>query len=502
VADIEDLDRVCSQLLPHVVTFDQSSTPSVILDDSPNEHEPINQFEDVQSQALFCVSSIQPPPASPSENPHDYNLFATYTTLEDPVPADVIEPVISFRTVDSRNEEAMRDAEMCGADMSDEEMTTLIYTRPEPHAIGAEDFNSGITPSNDPSNRIIENRSEYETRQSSRLSPSPTPRSNYVQASEDFHGSLPNSMPSAVHSQSYLGTAFTTLTSMYSEYSPDTIVEIIRLGDTFLREDAKAFIESFYFAWSQNALWDRPLLANPYRALKPIERLFNGFRCAEVLEQGSIVDPIRLRVARVLLYHYYEQVRIDLPTDPFLVSRRSRGRDTASIALDKVLEDMYASSNEPTSPKTQKRRRESLQKNKKIGKRWCMLATHLGLGILLVCHPSLEAQMYVVAPYVAQAHHTHSNDTRFTEGKITALITYIINAYPYGIHLCQKLEPLAQSFINGGLPPNPWIDQPLLAALAEYLQSNEKRHHQFRENWRQIELSRSFYLIIHILPIL
>ncbi|KAH8695746.1 hypothetical protein GQ44DRAFT_634738, partial [Phaeosphaeriaceae sp. PMI808] len=178
-----------------------------------------------------------------------------------------------------------------------------------------------------------------------------------------------------------LFTAYTTLR--------DTIIEIIKLGDAFIRDDVESFIESFRLAWSQNGVWDRPPLMDPTRGGTIIEKLFNGFCCAEILEQSSAVDPVRLRVARVVLHHYYKQLCVDARSDPNLLSRRSRGRDTASVATDKILEDMYGSRKDQVDSRTWKRRRDSLQKHKKIGKRWCMLADHLGLGILLACHPSL-----------------------------------------------------------------------------------------------------------------
>jgi hypothetical protein len=208
------------------------------------------------------------------------------------------------------------------------------------------------------------------------------------------------------------------LTSTYGDHTEnpvksDTIIEIIRLGDTFLREDVGSFIETFCLGWSQKGVWDRPLLTNPTSDGTIIEKLFNSFRCAEVLEQGSALDPLRLRIARIVFYHYYEQLCTSSRSNPDFLSRRSRGRDTASIATDKILEDMYGFTKDEVDSRTWKRRRDSLQKHKKIGKRWCMLATHLGLGILMACHPSLETRMWVVvlnrdqAYYVQERHHVH-----------------------------------------------------------------------------------------------
>ncbi|KAF2804415.1 uncharacterized protein BDZ99DRAFT_362809, partial [Mytilinidion resinicola] len=86
--------------------------------------------------------------------------------------------------------------------------------------------------------------------------------------------------------------------------------------------------------------WDRPSLTNPTQDGTITERLFKGFHYAEILEKGSVVDPVRLRVARIVLYHYYEQLCIDLRNNSNMLSQRSRGRNTASIATDKILEEM------------------------------------------------------------------------------------------------------------------------------------------------------------------
>ena len=192
--------------------------------------------------------------------------------------------------------------------------------------------------------------------------------------------------------------AFTILMSAFGDHvqhplKDETIIEIMKLSDSFLREDARSFLESFRLGWSQNGLWDRPPLTNPTSGEAAIEKLFNSSCCAEVLEQDSVLDPFRLRIARILLYHYYKQLCISSLSNPDLLSRRSRGRDTASIVMDKILEDIYHSEKDRIDSRTWKRRRASLHKHKQIGKRWCMVATHLGLGILIACHPSFEAQM-------------------------------------------------------------------------------------------------------------
>ncbi|KAF2680213.1 hypothetical protein K458DRAFT_239487, partial [Lentithecium fluviatile CBS 122367] len=65
--------------------------------------------------------------------------------------------------------------------------------------------------------------------------------------------------------------------------------------------------------------------------------------------------------ARIVFYHYYEQLCIGSRSNPDFLSRRSRGRDTASVATDKILEDMYSSKKDRVNSRTWKRRQDSLQ---------------------------------------------------------------------------------------------------------------------------------------------
>ncbi|KAF2180784.1 hypothetical protein K469DRAFT_480560, partial [Zopfia rhizophila CBS 207.26] len=91
--------------------------------------------------------------------------------------------------------------------------------------------------------------------------------------------------------------------------------------------------------------WYRPPLTNPARDGTIAERLFKGFHCAEILEHGSAVDPIRLRIARIFLYHCFEQLCVDSRTNPNMLSLCSRGKNIASVAIDVILKEIYSSQN-------------------------------------------------------------------------------------------------------------------------------------------------------------
>lgn len=124
-----------------------------------------------------------------------------------------------------------------------------------------------------------------------------------------------------------------------------------------------------------------------------MEKPLSGFYCAKILEHSYVVDPVKLRISRVLLYHYFKRLYTDLQTNSSTSGQRPRGKTTASIATDQVLDKLYSAYNELFRPQTRKQRRHSLQRHKRLGKRWSIIATYLGLGILLTCSPSLETQM-------------------------------------------------------------------------------------------------------------
>lgn len=190
--------------------------------------------------------------------------------------------------------------------------------------------------------------------------------------------------------------SFQALTSKYGENTdhdlkPTQVIEVIKAGDTFLREDCVDFITS-YLEDCRDGLWNTPVPCPPLNG-SLTENIFKSFHCAEIFDQRIAVDPIRLRVMRILLFRYYEQLCKESYSDPGLLSRRSRGRDTASIATDILVEEIFHGQKGQRDPQVWKRRRTSLQKQKQIGKRWSTLISYIGPGFLLICSPDLATHM-------------------------------------------------------------------------------------------------------------
>ncbi|KAF2179528.1 hypothetical protein K469DRAFT_595614 [Zopfia rhizophila CBS 207.26] len=164
--------------------------------------------------------------------------------------------------------------------------------------------------------------------------------------------------------------------------------QFISLGRAFLSLLASAEVE-----WDREDPWSRLPLSNPTSGGSLTERMLKSLHCAETIEYDSVVDPVRLRMARILLHHHYEQKCIDLKKDPDLSSRLSQGKGIASVAKNAILEKIYGCHDKNLSPEARERHENSLKWHKRIGKRWSYVTSHLGIGIVLTCSRGLEIHM-------------------------------------------------------------------------------------------------------------
>jgi hypothetical protein len=105
-----------------------------------------------------------------------------------------------------------------------------------------------------------------------------------------------------------------------------------------------------------------------------------------------VLDHVKLRIARLSLHRYFEQLCIIFKKDRKLCNF-SQGKGVASAAKDVVLETIYGCHENTVTPEIRKKQEKSFKWNKRIGKRWSYVASHLGEGITLTCSPSLEAIM-------------------------------------------------------------------------------------------------------------
>jgi hypothetical protein len=304
----------------------------------------------------------------------DRDMFAALTTLEDPDTDlhNAFEAVDALHTTDTDGDEEMTDRmEAATSDLPGAKLQAA-----DPRETRAASVSQDST----------------DICAVSMVSPSDLTR---------FGPDLPhnNKLSAPVLRQSRFCRVRATLTSIYGDktrhnLTPEGIEQIIKLGDSFLRVDIRSFLESFRHACPADGLWNRQPLSNSTSSQTRIEKLFNGVRCADVLERDLAVDPLRLRMARIIFYQHFEQLCIDLGSNEKLRGRLSPGRDRKSVATDAIVKDLYDLDQKvQVDGGTLKSYRGRVHKHKRIGKRWCMLASHLGLGVLLLCHRDIEIQM-------------------------------------------------------------------------------------------------------------
>ncbi|KAF1979397.1 hypothetical protein BU23DRAFT_402650, partial [Bimuria novae-zelandiae CBS 107.79] len=102
--------------------------------------------------------------------------------------------------------------------------------------------------------------------------------------------------------------------------------------------------------------WDRVPLSNPTTGSLVVKNVLRSLRCAETIKHDCAVDPFKLRAARILLYYYLEQKRIELQEDPNLPNLLSQGKRISSVVVNIVLEDMYGRHGKQVSPRVKAQR--------------------------------------------------------------------------------------------------------------------------------------------------
>jgi hypothetical protein len=124
-----------------------------------------------------------------------------------------------------------------------------------------------------------------------------------------------------------------------------------------------------------------------------MESLFRRYYDAEAFRRRSDIDHLKYRFLRILLYHDFEELCINIQNNLERYRPLSRGQDAATVATDKFIDGLGKASGEDVTW-TERQQRESFRRHKKIGRRWSIVASHFGLGFFLTCSPELEAKMY------------------------------------------------------------------------------------------------------------
>ncbi|RMZ67025.1 hypothetical protein GMOD_00002432 [Pyrenophora seminiperda CCB06] len=139
--------------------------------------------------------------------------------------------------------------------------------------------------------------------------------------------------------------------------------------------------------------WSRLLEENPTSKGSLTEKILKSLYSTETIKFESAIDPAKLRMARILLYHHYKQKCIDLRKDPRISSYLSQGKGIASVANDIILEEIYGCHNQSISEEARRKRLSRFTWHKRIGQRWSFVASHLGVGIILTCSHELATHV-------------------------------------------------------------------------------------------------------------
>jgi hypothetical protein len=186
--------------------------------------------------------------------------------------------------------------------------------------------------------------------------------------------------------------SYAQLCNLFGE-NYEKLKDIAKIGDVSFRKDAKKFIGLFCCRWSLENPWSRLPGENPASKGSLTKRILRSLQCAETIEFESAVDPAKLRMARILLYHHYEQKCIDLSKDPEISNYLSQGIGLATLANDAILEEIYGCRDQSTSEETNQKRINRFQWHKRLGKRWSFVASYLGVGIVLTCSHELATRV-------------------------------------------------------------------------------------------------------------
>ncbi|KAJ6279025.1 hypothetical protein J3E71DRAFT_363606 [Bipolaris maydis] len=118
------------------------------------------------------------------------------------------------------------------------------------------------------------------------------------------------------------------------------IASIIWLGDHFLQEDVGKFLRLFCRRWSQTDLGYRPVPKDVAGEDSRIQSLSKRYYHAETFRRRSDIDRLKFRFLRILLYHDFEELCINIQNNLERYRPLSRGQDAATIATDKFIEGL------------------------------------------------------------------------------------------------------------------------------------------------------------------
>ena len=163
----------------------------------------------------------------------------------------------------------------------------------------------------------------------------------------------------------------------------------------FIREDYIVFLKENLLRWKQDGLWHQTPLLSPSKDRSDSGSLESVYHCVCQLDMRMDDDPIRKRVALILLHLEFENVSRKWRAQ----SRNERkyqtgiGQGYTTLMIDNILMNIHANWTVSNS-RRKSELRAKFHNRKRYGKRWSVLTAALGSGILFVCSKALARVMY------------------------------------------------------------------------------------------------------------
>ena len=163
----------------------------------------------------------------------------------------------------------------------------------------------------------------------------------------------------------------------------------------FIREDYIVFLKENLLRWKQDGLWHQTPLLSLSKDRSDSGSLEGVYHCVCQLDMRMDDDPIRKRVALILLHLEFENISRKWRAQ----SRNERkyqtgiGQGYTTIMIDNILMNIHANWTVSNS-RRKSELRAKFHNRKRYGKRWSVLTAALGSGILFVCSKALARVMY------------------------------------------------------------------------------------------------------------
>ncbi|KAH8799370.1 hypothetical protein F5884DRAFT_869271 [Xylogone sp. PMI_703] len=162
----------------------------------------------------------------------------------------------------------------------------------------------------------------------------------------------------------------------------------------YIRSDCASFLETHLPRWTKNGLWHHAEILNPIGNTVGIEKMKDAYSCICQLELEMEDDPIRTRVALVLLHQGYETALQGCKLKKYRnhTILPAVGRGDATTMIDDMLKSIHNNWDEFTA-EVKAKMRANFHNKKRFGKRWSILVNVLGPGILFCCSLDLARKV-------------------------------------------------------------------------------------------------------------